>query len=253
MSVVDLYDQLVAEKYDLDPFGILAESRQVALDQLADALGPAPAVLDLGCGTGRWLEAVGRRCPGATLHGLDPSRAMLDIAARRCAMKSLCADALEAEQVIDPHSLDLVTMQFIFAYVEPEAVLHEARRLLKPNGLLSVVTSTFETLPTISNLGKMFITDDQIHGSVRLPETGDAFVGQLTELGFEVVHAQPLLHELSFANFPELYEFAVPSGWLVQHVKLFDMLRAEQDQWTAYFPFSDQFHGIAALARLRSL
>jgi trans-aconitate methyltransferase len=91
LSVVELYDQLVAGSYDHDPFGIFAASREAALSQLPDALGPAPAVLDIGCGTGTWLEAIGRRYPGAALTGLDPARAMLDVAARRCAMTTLCA------------------------------------------------------------------------------------------------------------------------------------------------------------------
>jgi hypothetical protein len=161
-------------------------------------------------------------------------------------------DALDAERLVAAGSVDLLTMQFIFAYVDPEPVLRQARSLLKPGGLLSVVTSTFETLPTISRLGEMFVSVDEQHRRAQLPATGGAFLAQLAALGFEVVAAQPLAHELSFPDFETLYAFAVPGGWLVQYAPVFDRLRVEQAQYTGCFQMGDEFRGLATLARLRA-
>lgn len=54
-------------------------------DRLIRELGAAPgmSVLEVGCGTGRNLELVGKAWPGVTLHGFDISVEMLKNARKR--------------------------------------------------------------------------------------------------------------------------------------------------------------------------
>jgi S-adenosylmethionine-diacylgycerolhomoserine-N-methlytransferase len=53
-------------------------------DRLIAEMGarPGQSVLEVGCGTGRNLVAIGRRYPGVRLHGLDAAAPMLEAARR---------------------------------------------------------------------------------------------------------------------------------------------------------------------------
>jgi ubiquinone/menaquinone biosynthesis C-methylase UbiE len=72
------YEKSVAQRWYFDP----VHARM--LDLIAQARpGEAPgAILDVGCGTGRYLRAVARRWPGARLFGVDPAAGMIAEAQR---------------------------------------------------------------------------------------------------------------------------------------------------------------------------
>jgi ubiquinone/menaquinone biosynthesis C-methylase UbiE len=99
-------------------------------------------VLDIGCGTGNLLIALGKRRPGATLIGLDPDRAPLRRASRKArrAGLTLQADHGYAEQLPYPdQSVDRVLSTLMFHHLSAqakEATLTEVRRVLKPGGML---------------------------------------------------------------------------------------------------------------------
>jgi 2-polyprenyl-6-hydroxyphenyl methylase/3-demethylubiquinone-9 3-methyltransferase len=92
-------------------------------------------VLDLGCGKGRFAAALARE--GAEVIGLDCSAAMLAAArgldrvrgsARRLPFASACFDAVVAVEVFEHLPGNAIG-----------TVLREARRVLRPGGVLAIV------------------------------------------------------------------------------------------------------------------
>lgn len=91
-------------------------------------------VLDIGCGTGKQLAANRVAFPQAQLIGVDRSRQMLRVAARRCASVAwLQADAVALPLV--SRSVDYATSQYSYQHVARTAsFLAEVVRVLTPGG-----------------------------------------------------------------------------------------------------------------------
>lgn len=110
--------------------------------------------LDLSCGPGTFTRAMAAAAPGDWVLGVDISRAMLTVAARRARGYSNVALARA-----DAHDLPLANDSLggvnnagaLHAYDDPEAVFTEVFRVLRPGGLF--VGSTFA--PSSSLPGKL--------------------------------------------------------------------------------------------------
>ena len=103
-------------------------------------------LLDVACGTGRFLRQVRLTYPAMRLVGLDLSRPYLDEARRQ--LRGLRgAELIEAPAESMPlasGSVDIVTSIFLFHELPPEvrrAVTAEMARVLKPDGLLVFLDS----------------------------------------------------------------------------------------------------------------
>jgi SAM-dependent methyltransferase len=106
--------------------------------------------LDLSCGPGTFTRAMAAACPGEWVIGLDISKAMLDVAARRARgygnVVLLRADAHELP--FGNETLGGVNVSgALHAYDDPEAVFSEVRRILRPGGIF--VGSTFAQSPNL--------------------------------------------------------------------------------------------------------
>jgi len=118
-------------------------------DGLIDDLAPPPggSVLEIGCGTGRNLIAVGRAWPEARLFGVDISEAMLETA--RAAVDRAGVAALLARgdaRDFDPQALfgretfDRVFISYALSMIpEWQAALVHAARCVAPGGRLEFV------------------------------------------------------------------------------------------------------------------
>jgi ubiquinone/menaquinone biosynthesis C-methylase UbiE len=103
-------------------------------------------VLDVGCGTGRFLRQVRLAYPAMPLKGIDLSRAYLDEACRH--LQGLRAaeliDAPAERMPIETASVDIATSIFLFHELPPEvrrAVTAEIARVLRPGGLFVFLDS----------------------------------------------------------------------------------------------------------------
>lgn len=100
---------------------------------------PAPRgldILDLGCGTGRWLEILKAGSPRSLL-GMDPSFEMLRIAERKLGNAAILRCEDPAAAPITPRSADLVFGNFVLSYVEDAgAFLSSVSRALREHGSL---------------------------------------------------------------------------------------------------------------------
>jgi ubiquinone/menaquinone biosynthesis C-methylase UbiE len=129
--------------------GGAAAMRRQALVPLKHALNGRAAgsrLLDLACGTGRFLREVKTNYPRLYVTGVDLSRYYLDVARRELAAWSrvrLVEAAAEAMPFAEAE-FDVVTCIYLFHELPPRirrAVAAEIRRVLKPGGTLIFVDS----------------------------------------------------------------------------------------------------------------
>jgi ubiquinone/menaquinone biosynthesis C-methylase UbiE len=141
-----LYDVQVETLF----MGAAGPMRRTALTPIAEFMRGRDqrkvTLLDVACGTGRFLRQVRLAYPAMQLKGLDLSQPYLDEAARQ--LKGLRGAELikapaERMPLIDA-SVDIVTSIFLFHELPPEvrrAVAAEVARVLKPNGLFVFIDS----------------------------------------------------------------------------------------------------------------
>ena len=117
------------------------------LSRIPESFRPE-SVLDLGCGTGWFTRKLTARFPEARVTGADLSPGMLaqaEAATDRADVNWLNADA---EQLpLADQSVDLVFSNLMVQWSQqPEAVLAECQRVLRPGGLLVMSTLVDGTL-----------------------------------------------------------------------------------------------------------
>lgn len=96
----------------------------------------ARTVLEVGCGTGRWIESL--RTTGAWVFGVDASTGMLQQASRRLSPDGLLAANANRLPFAD-QSFDLICcVNAIHHFDNPKEFVLQTNRLLKPSGLLAI-------------------------------------------------------------------------------------------------------------------
>jgi SAM-dependent methyltransferase len=118
------------------PAGRRRADRRAELFVEHGGLRPGVRALELGCGTGVFLEKVAR-C-GATLHGLDLSEDLLAQArARMAGAPNVRLDRGNAEAMPYPDGeFDAVYGSSVLHHLDLDAALRELHRVLKPGGRL---------------------------------------------------------------------------------------------------------------------
>jgi len=122
--------------------------RRMAIPPLADAVSRVdrPRILDVACGTGRFLSQLGRALPGARLYGVDLSPFYVRHARRHLETSLDVTLGVEdaAHLPFADDSFDAVSSVFLFHELPPRvrrAVATEIRRVLKPGGTVVLCDS----------------------------------------------------------------------------------------------------------------
>ena len=183
-------------------------------------------VADLGVGDGALLERMQAMEVPLRMTGLDVSPAMLRLAASRVPMTAVQGYAEHALRYLAAGQFDLVLAHFILAYVPRPALLEQARGLLAPGGVLSIVTSTkeggapfFELLDRRfrgqGNPLRRFIGWAADRALARSTVPGDfAEIAADIKAADLVVLSRRTLRSTKVFNTPdEAYRFGVDAGW----------------------------------------
>jgi len=99
---------------------------------------PGQRVLDLGCGTATLTIMVKRRCPDATVVGLDADAAALALARGKVAAAGVDVElhhGLASSAPFEPASFDRIVSSLLFHHLKTEhkrLTLKKARELLRP-------------------------------------------------------------------------------------------------------------------------
>jgi ubiquinone/menaquinone biosynthesis C-methylase UbiE len=128
--------QLWAPHYDssVNPLLVL-EERHMAR-HLATFAGKD--VVDLGCGTGRWLRKLETQRP-QSLMGVDLSPAMLDQARPKCAPTTRLLEADCIDTPLRSHSADRILASFLLSYLtDLPAFARESARILRNKGSILI-------------------------------------------------------------------------------------------------------------------
>lgn len=162
------------------------------LDERLDVMKLTPArVLDAGCGTGFAFPLLARRYPKAELVGLDLAHAMLDQARPRLPKPSLlgrvgalfssagaplvCGDM--ANLPLGADRFDLVWSSLALQWLDdPEAAFREARRVLRPGGLLLFATLGPDTLKELRAAFAGLDGHGHVNRFIDMHDLGDALV-----------------------------------------------------------------------------
>jgi cytosine/adenosine deaminase-related metal-dependent hydrolase len=128
--------RLASHVYDAEPNPVLSLEQRF-LDRLLPPVGGLD-VVDLGCGTGRWLAKLSSQSPRSLL-GVDFSSEMLDQAKRRVGDAAHCVVADCTDLPFSRWSADLILCSFLVSYVQDLARFAEqVRRLLRPGGVVFI-------------------------------------------------------------------------------------------------------------------
>jgi SAM-dependent methyltransferase len=123
---------------------------------IAEALRVAPRncrLLDVGCGTGVFLEAA--LAAGIDAYGLDSAPEMIDVAARRVGAERVRVQRMQ--DIEDVESYDVVcslswTIHYAESLGELEDVIARCRRALRPGGLLILQVANDEAMTGAVNV-----------------------------------------------------------------------------------------------------
>jgi malonyl-CoA O-methyltransferase len=154
------------------------DARDNLLERL-DLMAIEPkVVVDAGAGTGHGSRALKRRYPNALVVAMDFSAGMLRVAGRQNSwlrpFQRLCADAQQLP--FADASVDLIVSNLLLQWCDPDAVFSEFRRVLTPQGLLTLTTFGPDTLRELRAAWANVDTGSRVHSFIDMHDLGDAMV-----------------------------------------------------------------------------
>lgn len=143
-QVIEFYDRLGGKQDKQNYYEDLALAD---LTRVAD-FESATAIAEFGCGTGRFAETI-LPLNSASYWGCDVSATMIQLSRKRLAKfgerVTLVKSSGDAFLPLPGNSADRFVSNYVLDILsadEIESVLHEARRILKPDGLLCLTGLT---------------------------------------------------------------------------------------------------------------
>jgi ubiquinone/menaquinone biosynthesis C-methylase UbiE len=177
----------------------LGRTTRVRRDIVENYVAAGDEVLDIGCGTGTLAVLCAEK--GASVLAFDGSRQMLAIAKRRVSERNLTGKvqlremaAVAMDKSFADESFDKIVSTLMFSELYPDEqrfVLREARRILRPGGLL-IIADEVRPRSAWKRLLYMLVRLPLAAAAYALTQTSTrALKGiedALADAGFELVH-----------------------------------------------------------------
>jgi len=160
------------------------------------------AILDLGCGTGRYSGALAEHF-GAPVTAIDPSEKMLAESRRKHAPNVTCLQGHGENLPLGDVSVDLVFMSMVFHHFsDPGQVARECRRVLRDGGRVVLRAGSIDEIDGYPYLPFFPRTEQLIRNSLSSVE---AMQAPFREAGFEAASHEIVMSEVG-ASWPEYVE-----------------------------------------------
>jgi SAM-dependent methyltransferase len=233
------YDEVIASHYDVDPHSVVGDSLDKAIWQIrrqkhiGSEVDPL-AVLDLGLGTGRFLEKLGQHIENLQPFGIDISQKMIEIAHTRVPdLVSAIDDAANLDSHFEHESFDLVCTHFVTGFVPMRILAPKIHDKLTEAGYWSLVAGTAAGFPKLHAKAKGWLIkalfggkDMNVQEMVCNPADHGEIVRTLEQHGFEVREWETFQPRLQFRNMADFMEFAYYGGWLTPFIERLGLHRA---------------------------
>ena len=139
-------------------------------------------ILDIGCGTGYDLTRLSRRYPKSWVLGVDIAEGMAQRARRRSGVwrrwigrtTFVCGDAEDLP--VATASADMIVSNLSLQWCDPRKVFEEARRVLRPGGLLMFTTFGPDTLRELRAAWHAADNATHVHSFIDMHHLGDMLI-----------------------------------------------------------------------------
>ncbi len=235
MSLKAMYNQIADNYATANLFGAISESHYCAIEQMkAYHLGMKPnfKVLDLGVGSGTFLQKLLQVMPKADFTGIDVSSEMLKQAKQSIPLTTIEASVAEVNRFLPPHSQDLVLAHFINAYIPIDNLFDVAKLMTRANGYYSMITTTYDSFPSAQQQLAEFISHDSILSSVvghyyksivkntTVAANSNELMQAFKQHQFEVLDHRRLEIPITLNNIDELALFGIEGTWFLNSLSI---------------------------------
>jgi SAM-dependent methyltransferase len=256
------YDEIIASHYDFDPQSMIGDSLNKALNQIERHVPSSAAlkVLDVGVGTGRFLEKL-RADWDIEPYGLDLSRKMIDIAHKRLPdLESAIDDAINLGAHFAGVEFDLACTHFLTGFVALDVLAPRIVGKIRPGGLWSYIGGTQEGFPVLlrkanTKLCRWLFGIERLEVAqfVKNPANEQEVSLTLDQHGLEILQCETIRPGASFKDLKEFLEFGYYGGWLTPFIEAIHLHQASALTRIilngVFFPIGDHHSIVVALAR----
>lgn len=185
-----------------------------ALPGVVERLEQGARVVDVGCGAGVALAAIGERFPASTFDGYDPSEHAIERARHNTRQLSNVSLFVEGAAALptNPTYDFVLTLDCLHDMPDPYGAIHAIRRAIRDDGvwLIKEIRAKDEWRSNLRNplLAMMYGTSVATCMSSALSERGGAGLGTL---GLTTELAEQLVRDANFATFA-VHDFGDPAN-----------------------------------------